>query len=385
MWIYLGVFGLSIALTFCGESLRKKKNTAGCAACLILAVLAVAVLAGVRDFTVGTDGDAYRWWVWDAENASSILDVMKQGQGTEPVYRILTYIATRTLGGINGLFFFSALLTYAFVMAALALLRDHIFLPYGWAAYLFLFYSNSLNQLRQALAMTIVLLGITLVMQKKYLPGVLLLVLAVGAHNTAVLGIGMLLVYLILKKWDTLPVRTVMVAGLAGAAAFYQPLFRLLARLGLPISRFASYLETGDVHFSLNPILVRLPFLVLALWLYREFSAEDTEGKGSFTRADADFLLIMMAAELVTAEMRIISVDIYRISLYFGVLRCVLIGRTAQVLARKEENKTFFRLVLAGMMALLVLIWIYQVVLKGNDAIIPYTSTLLHIGTQAAA
>lgn len=67
------------------------------------------------------------------------------------------------------------------------------------------------------------------------------------------------------------------------------------------------------------------------------------------------------------------------------MLRCVLIGRTAQVLARKEENKIFFRLVLAGMMALLVLIWIYQVVLKGNDAIIPYTSTLLHIGTQAAA
>ncbi len=94
----------------CPDVLRgepaEKKNTAGCAACLILAVLAVAVLAGVRDFTVGTDGDAYRWWVWDAENASSILDVMKQGQGTEPVYRILTYIATRTLGGINGLFFF---------------------------------------------------------------------------------------------------------------------------------------------------------------------------------------------------------------------------------------------------------------------------------------
>ena len=384
MWIYLGTFAVSIGLTVYGESLYKKKNKIGFAVCMMLAVLLVAVLSGVRDFSVGTDTDIYSGWIWATRTYdASLLHALCRD--SEPVFEGITYLAGHYFNGLQSLLFLSALLTYAFVMAALALLRDHIFLPYGWAAYLFLFYSNSLNQLRQALAMTIVLLGITLVMQKKYLPGVLLLVLAVGAHNTAVLGIGMLLVYLILKKWDTLPVRTVMVAGLAGAAAFYQPLFRLLARLGLPISRFAGYLDTGDVHFSLNPILVRLPFLVLALWLYREFSAEDTEGKGSFTRADADFLLIMMAAELVTAEMRIISVDIYRISLYFGVLRCVLIGRTAQVLARKEENKTFFRLVLAGMMALLVLIWIYQVVLKGNDAIIPYTSTLLHIGTQAAA
>lgn len=384
MWIYLGAFGLSIALTFWGETLRKKENRAGCAACMVLAVLLVTLLAGVRDTTVGTDGEAYRWWVWDAENCASVFDAMKMGRGTEPVYMTLIYFAARTLGGINGLFFLSALLTYVFVMAALILLRDSIFLPYGWAAYLFLFYGNSLNQLRQALAMTMVLLGIALVMRKKYLPGVLLVLLAVGAHNTAVLGIGMLLVYLILKKWDTLPVRSVMVAGLVGAAVFYQPLFHLLEKLGLPIGRFAGYLNAGAVHFSLNPILVRLPFLLLALWLYRDLPAEDPEGKGTLSRADADFLLIMMTAELVTAEMRILSVDIYRISLYFGVLRCVLIGRTARILAEKKEKTVLYRMILAGLLALLVLIWLYQAVLKGNDAIIPYTSTLLHIGLQAA-
>ena len=88
----------------------------------------------------------------------------------------------------------------------------------------------------------------------------------------------------------------------------------------------------------------------------------------------------MMVAELVTAEMRVISVDIYRISLYFGLIRCFLIGRIARVLERKAEQNSFWRIILAGIMALLVLIWIYQAVLKGNDEIIPYTSNLLHIG-----
>ena len=78
-----------------------------------------------------------------------------------------------------------------------------------------------------------------------------------------------------------------------------------MEKLGLPISRFVWYLDGGEVHFSLNPILVRLPFLLLALWFYREFAAKEQEENGSFVRSDADFLLIMMVAELVTAEMRV--------------------------------------------------------------------------------
>lgn len=35
-----------------------------------------------------------------------------------------------------------------------------------------------------------------------------------------------------------------------------------------------------------------------------------------------------------------------------------------------------------GFLALLVVIWLYQVVLKGNDGIYPYTSRILHIGRE---
>lgn len=380
MWIYLSTFAVSIGLTACGEISYKKKNKIGYVVCLVLAVLLVTLLAGVRDTTVGTDGESYRWWVADAENYTSVFQAMKMGRGTEPVYMALLYLAVQIFGSIQGLFFLTGLLTYAFAMAALACLREHIALSYGWAAYLFLFYGNSLNQLRQALAMTVVLFALALLMRKKYFASVILLVLSVGIHNTAVLGIGILLVYLVLKHWDTVQVKVVMVCGLIAAAVFYQPLFHLMEKLGLPISRFVWYLNGGEGHFSLNPILVRLPFLLLALWFYREFAAEEQEENRSFVRSDADFLLIMMVAELVTAEMRVISVDIYRISLYFGLIRCFLIGRIARVLERKAEQNSFWRIILAGIMALLVLIWIYQAVLKGNDEIIPYTSNLLHIG-----
>ena len=68
MWIYLSTFAVSIGLTACGEISYKKKNKIGYVVCLVLAVLLVTLLAGVRDTTVGTDGESYRWWVADAEN-----------------------------------------------------------------------------------------------------------------------------------------------------------------------------------------------------------------------------------------------------------------------------------------------------------------------------
>lgn len=386
MLIYLGTFGASIALTFYGEHLRKKENRAGWVICVVLAVLLVSVLAGARNVTVGTDGASYATgWVWEAQYLYPNIwkAIRGLGGGKEPLYMGMLYLSVNYLGGLHGFFTASALLTYAFVMAALVCLRDHIALPYGWAAYLFLFYGNSLNQLRQALAMTVVLFAIVLLMQKKYVFSVILLVASVGIHNSAVLGIGIFFLYLILKRWNTVFVKTMLIGSMAAAAVFYRQLFGLLGRLVPAIQRFTGYLDYGSVHFSLNPILIRLPFLLLTLWLYREFSAEDKAEKSGFTKLDADFLLVMMAAELITAELRVISVDLYRISLYFGIFRCVLIGRTAKVLEQKQEHKTIYRLVLTGVLALLAVIWLYQAVLKGNDEIIPYTSQLLHIGTTA--
>lgn len=85
---------------------------------------------------------------------------------------------------------------------------------------------------------------------------------------------------------------------------------------------------------------------------------------------------------MVTAELRIISVPIYRVSLYFSVFRCMAIGRVLQVLKKNPERKNWARLVAVGVVALLVVIWLYQVVLKGNDGIYPYTSRILHIGRE---
>ena len=382
MVMYLGTFAVSFGLALYGDSLRKKKNMRGFALCMILAVLAAAVLAGLRDVTVGTDSVSYWKWEIDARYVDNFAQCLKKGSPSEPLFMVLVYAAGKYLGCVQWLYFLASLIGCGFAMAAFVWMRDVVSIPYAWVSYLFLFYGHSLNGTRQAIAMTIVLLALFMAMRGKYLWYVILTVLAYGFHNSAVLSVGFLALYLILKKWNTLPVKAVLVGGMIAAVVCYEPLFLFLAKIGLVSSRFATYLKISSVHFSLNPILVRLPFFLLVLFFYRDFAKEEKTEHDTFRKSDADFLVIMMIADMITAELRIISVPIYRVSLYFSVFRCMAIGRVLHVLKKDPERKNWARLVAVGAVALLVVIWLYQVVLKGNDGIYPYTSRILHIGRE---
>ena len=60
MLIYLGAFAVSVGIAAYGEHLRTKKNNEkGFYICLALAVLVMAVLAGLRDPSIGTDSVVY--------------------------------------------------------------------------------------------------------------------------------------------------------------------------------------------------------------------------------------------------------------------------------------------------------------------------------------
>ena len=61
MLIYLGTFAASVGIAAYGEHLRTKKNNEkGFYLCLALAVLVMAVLAGLRDPSIGTDSVCMR-------------------------------------------------------------------------------------------------------------------------------------------------------------------------------------------------------------------------------------------------------------------------------------------------------------------------------------
>lgn len=383
MLIYLLVFGGSIGLTVYGEHLNKKENRKGFYLCMIFAVLLVVLLAGLRAVPVGTDGPAYERWVYNAAECTSFAEARFVGRSTELVYMLLVYLVAKSTGNVNVLFFITASLTYGMYMFGIVKLGKNISISYAWAAYLFLCYGYSLNSLRQALAMTALVLAFMLLREKKYLFSGIVVIAAVLCHNSAgLIAAGMLVVYCLLQKWDTWFLKVGILAATALAVFGYEPVFYQLNRVGILPDRFSGYVAGASfIHFSLNPILVRLPFFLLVLFFYRDY-AKDGRNSGEITKVDADFLLVMMGMEMILSELRVISVPLYRICLYFGVFRCLGIGRLVYAVNKSEKYKKWSKLLCAALIGMLVVIWLYQVVLQGNDEIYPYTSEILHIGAD---
>ena len=379
MLMYLAAFAVSIGLAACGEGLYQKKNQKGGVACLVLAVLVAALLAGLRDVSVGTDSVVYEEWFRYAWNMDGWGDYLfKAYAKTEPFFMSLIYLASWLGSAVQGAYFLIGLCTYGFAMVAITLLREKISISLAWASYLFLFFGYSLNAMRQSLAMTALLLAVSLLMRKNYIGYVVFTVLALLSHSTSILlSAAILVIYLILKKWDIWQVKTALLGCTAAAVLLYEPLFYALNRIGVLPERFSSYIEEiSGVHLSLNPILVRLPFLLLAVVFYREF-ARKSENKTD--KSDADFLLVMMGMEMILSELRIFSVTLYRICLYFGVFRCLGIGRLVAALRESPKFRKWEKPIIVLLLAMLAVIWVYQAVLQGNDEIYPYTSELLHI------
>ena len=86
----------------------------------------------------------------------------------------------------------------------------------------------------------------------------------------------------------------------------------------------------------------------------------------------------MILIEMATAQLRNINVPLYRICLYFAFFRYLVIGRVVKCV----EDERLRKLLKAAMWGMLVIIWIYQAYIQGNNAICPYTSKILHIGRE---
>ena len=176
MLIYLGAFAVSVGIAAYGEHLRTKKNNEkGFYLCLALAVLVMAVLAGLRDPSIGTDSVVYEGWVADAKLQDGLLACIRQRHKTEPLFMTLVYLAAHVFGDVHWLYFMVDLLACGLFMIGLVQYKEYVSVPYGWLAYLCLYYGDTYNAERQSVALGVAFLAFSFVWKKKYHWAVLLL------------------------------------------------------------------------------------------------------------------------------------------------------------------------------------------------------------------
>ena len=144
-------------------------------------------------------------------------------------------------------------------------------------------------------------------------------------------------------------------------------LFNKIVDMIIPISGFSlkySSYAVGDINgFDFKPFLVRSPFLLIIFVYRRHFYEQKCENY---------LLYILLLTDALTSLLRSYSTTLYRISIFFAYYKMLAIPNLIESLKPNKRLRITFVICL-----LLYVLWIYQIILQGNEQVYPYTAKWL--------
>lgn len=370
MLVYISGFLISCMIIGKTESWSHKSVGYAFWTCVALAI--PCLIAGLRADTIGTDVLGYTKPLYQlAESNVSLFDYYDahwwrdwRNAGPadfEPGFSVLVWLATRVFGSFPAVLFVIQLFTVMPIFCALTRMRDKAPVWLGMLVYYFMYFNSSLNLMRQWIAMAILLYAYRFLVERRIRRYLAMVVVAMLFHKSALMGVAVLALQVFLvytgkrKFWRVVAIAGVGVAALsfAGYAAsflyahgFYQ---------------YAGYL--GNVSFSLNQLILRLPPLLVLLACWRRMG-ERGECAAFFVAAA---VLDIVAAQLGTA-----SEQATRIALYFGGY-LVLSLPHALASVRSLSNRLALGMLTLGYLAAY---WVVIYSMLGSSETVPYVSIL---------
>lgn len=349
----------------------------------ILSLMPMAIIAGMRDLTIGTDIQNYGLFNFESalqfKNIFDYVKYIKYTNGVEYGYSVFNYLVSRLTNSINVFFFLLNLLTILFIILGLNVLGDKVNFELSIIIYYLLFWSVSLNVMRQSLAASIVFFAFSLYMSNnKLFYFILLILLASSIHQTALLAI---LLPIILKITPfKLKIKNVAIWFLLGliSITFFNPNNRFVITLmnSLPIlNKYHNLFINGGMQYitggqgmQLRYVLFRIipscVFIVLAL-LYKG-SKDKEEGR------IINFLFLMTLVSVFFEFVNMNSGVLSRLGMYFSVFQIIFISF---LLKRKLSRRN----IIVFFISLSVSILFFVVVIKsGSGELYPYSSTILN-------
>lgn len=342
---------------------------------LIISVLLVSILAGLRDYSVGTDIKTYgNDLFYYARGNISFSDFIDRLSNIEPLYLLLVYVSAKISSSPHMLYFLTGLLIYGFMMAGMVKNSKTTSLTVSWFSFLCLLYGDTYNAMRQSLAIAVGFWAFEYFKENKYLKFSIGIIASFFLHNTAIIFLGIAFAYWILQKNNKNYMKVLLAVGITFAMTAFNQLLTFFMDVGIFDTKMTRYFIDESAGFSVNAILIRLPFLALILFDRKKFWKKNNERiSGLKNDAEGDFYILMLALELVTVLMSSFVSSLYRIALYFVPFRCMAYSRFCMIGMNRKS-----RIIRSGILLVyLLVIFIYQNQIKGNNEIYPYIFGIL--------
>lgn len=370
--IYLICFGISTALiAFPAKGKRVR------AILTFLALMIPSLLAGFRTNSVGTDTGDYPLSLFEIAKSSGYITylnssfehmwvrdfVYDMGIG----YATFIYIIAMFFEKYAAVLFFTEFVIVLCVFRAIFISFSH---RYRWIAMLlfyFMFYNVTLNNMRQWMAMAILLLAFAHFI-KKDKSWIVYALLGLTFHKTAVCGLLVFAVYFVVERIRLRPIKidtrrysgkllmACCIIVLCLIFIMYMGLTRkIMSMIGL--SSFLNYFE-GKIIFSKGRFLLEMPMVMLIIVNWKDMKQNPIKY----------FFLTFVLVNLICSQINTMNVLAWRISAYiseFTILVCPYIIS----LCKKQSKQLIENISVCGYG---VLYWMYYFYVQNLHQTLPY-------------
>lgn len=366
---YIICFIFSIICTYAAEKKFKNKKKIEGIVFSIFAILIPSILAGVRSIDIGVDVKVYVYpFFINALNAENFFEFYTL-LDIEPLYLFLTYIVSVFTTNVHWLLFFIQIIIFSLIYFYAYHNREKVPMWLCVMTYLLTFYNTTYNIARQSLAVAVILFSINFAREKKYLKTIVLYIIAIMFHTTAVFSI--LLYFLIFmenfnfKQKLKFIVYFITYSIFIGVMIYHQEILYFLSyTLNILPDKYYNYFNNSN--YALRSIDIN--FFILAfrlLWLFLFFVQKNMKkaihNKELFLIMLTDFILYMVSFKVTNAA---------RMSYYYGTIGMIIgVPEILNIFKNKGSNRTFATI---GIISILMMYWFMNYIVFGYDATYPY-------------
>lgn len=361
MFPYLIVFAISL-LSFYLAS--QAKNKVIIFILYFIAISVPALLAGLRDSTIGTDTGGYPLITYLYVSGMKTLKsaFMWNDGNVENAYIFICYYVTHFLNNFNFFLTIISLITILGLFWGTIISKENKV----WLFFLFFFmyFNTSLNAERQAMALCMCMPCMAYMIRKNYVMTAVTFFLAFSFHHSAFLFLSILLLYyLIFKKpkiFNRRVTKLVIIIGVVIILVSFNSVLQSMVGFGLD-SKYVNRYGNSEEYGSNIPISL-FAINIFNLIIFKIIAAKD---KGSRYYTFGEYMMII---SLLLCFSGLISTFTVRVAAYFMFINILILTHYL------PNSKKIWQVFTAGFY---IFYWFMIVVVANLSDSYPYSSQIL--------
>lgn len=306
---------------------------------LILAFVIPMLIGGLR-YYVGTDYELY-------------ITLHRNNSDVDFGFQLINSVA-RYFNSYQVMFFIYNFLTLLFVFLGLRSI-DKKYRTFAYFCFLFLFYTSSLNIIRQMLAVSIVFYSYKYIVNKKFFKFLICVLVATCFHNTAILFV---FLYILLNNTNK-KIRILSLIILLLIVLRYEQLIIYLGNISI-LSKFVRYQDyTGTKSFNNYSFYLDLLIMFYILLFRKKLTEYDKDNK---------VYIYMYVISLILMLTGFSNPAVKRIANYFKMSEIILLPQIPHVCNNSKDKLLNYVLISVYLIGSFI---VFAYVLRQAD-IIPY-------------